>query len=421
MSHEFAIPGGRERGVALVDASNSALTYWIDTIGSNIAENRARDPRDKHLLAAMRAEMARRNGEAAPSTNGASPKPTASSNRRPAAQAKPAAPLAMRTVDKLAGSFADAHEASEALLEAASDYILVSPATHCGMLFDGTSVSITVVKIDTTMVSTKYGDKYPAGEVVPIQGGKVMLTAPALKKIQSAAGVDWDTEESGRLDDASDPHYCAYLAVGWVKNFDGTPRRISGEVDIDTREDRHGNPIGPAAVDIRTKAKTRHTKPGETNDGGDSQLLELRKFLVRQAQTKAKSRAIVDLIGTRSFTVEQLEKPFAVARLMLTGQTNDPVLKRLFAERMLDSMLGSSRALFGRTPSHVGRRPAQRPPPPMGSARSHADDEPEVIESYDDESEFGDDLDNDPEDDPPAFTRRRGGPPPNRRQDGVPY
>jgi hypothetical protein len=215
--------------------------------------------------------------------------------------------------------------------------------------------------VQLSFVSVNADEKI--GEVYPVGGGKLGLSAVTLSKIGAAASISWDPDKSGRLDDGSHPHYCHYRAVGRTRNFDGTVRVLTGEVEIDAREG------SPQIDEIQQKAAAREadrTYNGK-RDGGASQILELRKFLLRHAERKAKSRAIADLGMKRSYTKAELAKPFAVANLMFTGQTDDPELKRAFAHKIADSFLGASAALFGGAQAQQPRRElvARSAPPPL--------------------------------------------------------
>jgi hypothetical protein len=114
-------------------------------------------------------------------------------------------------------------------------------------------------------------------------------------------------------------------------------RTVTGEVEIDMRE---GSPQIEA---MKARAK----------DGAniESQIRDTRLFLLRHAETKAKLRAIADMGVKRSYTAQELSKPFAIARVMFTGKTQDPELRRMFASKIADSMLGGHRALYGGVPA----------------------------------------------------------------------
>jgi hypothetical protein len=364
MTQPITIPGGRNKGTPITEADDKDIAYWVTTKSAALGDGSSKYPdHDRKWLEAATAEQERRKKGGKP----AAPTPRADPNPAPrAAAGAPSSALATRTPDKLVGGFHNAIEVTAALEEAAKLYHLVSPATVCGALPEGCGVAISLVKVDPTLDSENV--KGP-GEVYPAGGGKVGLSATPLKKIGAAAGVDWDMRQSGRLDDGHDPHYCHYAAVGTVKNFDGSRRTISGEVEIDARD---GSPL---IDEIKTKAERRRKEhPDWNNDGGASQILELRKFLLRHAETKAKLRAIADMGVKRSYWPKELEKPFAVARLMWTGQTKDPELKRFFAEKQFDAMVGSASAMYANAAPPALPAPRGHAPPPVGSLRADLDD-----------------------------------------------
>lgn len=372
----FTIPGGKSKGTAIGDADDGSIKYWYDRIGKDLADNPDKPyaDRDRGWLAAARAELAKRGVVVDDAPAGAqraqqAPRPHAGSS----GAERPQAALARRPdVQVVAGSFHEAAEINAQLESAKSQYHLVSPATSCGSLPEGCEVALSLIKVDPNT------DKGGPGEVAPVGGGKLSLSGFVLKRIGAAAGISWDMNATGRLDDGSDPHYASYRAVGWVKNFDGSARCISGEVEIDMREG------SPQLVAMKARAK----------DGAniDSQIRDTRLFLLRHAETKAKLRAIADMGVKRSYTAAELSKPFCVARLMWTGRTNDPELKRVFAEKTADAMIGAASTMYGTQSAPVPRAPAAlqaasqppafagHPPPALGTSSRAWDDEPEFID-----------------------------------------
>lgn len=352
----FTIPFGKSKGTPLDQADAKDLQYCITSISKKLVDepDGPYATKNRAWLDAAQAETARRTGQqslgGSPAPRAARPAPAQNGGPKPSASA-----LATRGPDALAGSFSDVNAAGDALRSAAAQMHLVSPATHCGMLPEGCGIAISVVHVDPN------ADKDGPGEVYKV-GGKLGLSGTTLKKIGAAAAIDWDMGQSGRLDDGRDPHYCHYRAVGIVRNFDGSARTVSGEVEMDAREG------SPQLDEIRTKAKDRP-------DGGDSQILELRKFLLRHAETKAKLRAIADMGVKRAYTPAELQKPFAVARLMWTGQTKDPELRRIFATKQMDAMVGSAAALYGRREGGPAALPhhAAHAPPPIGAVPADPD------------------------------------------------
>ena len=379
MSAPLLLP---KKKIPLDQAEEKDLKYWVGRIAADLEENPNKQyaDRDRALLAGMRAELAKRReggGTAPAAARASSAAPsTALATTAPAASlAKPAAATTSISLDQVAGN---PQAVTARLKELSESYHLVSPATAVDALPPGFGVAISVVHVDPNP------DKKGPGDVVPISG-KLMLSANSLARVAAAAGIDWDPARSGRLDNGQDPRYCHFRAVGFVRNFDGSVRTLTGEVEVDAREG------SPQIEEIRTKAQKRAVEhPDDPNDGGASQILELRKFLLRHAERKAKNRAIVDMGVKRSYTSEEIKRPFAVARLMWTGQSDDPELKRTFAVMGAERMLGGTTALYGAQQTPALPTPAAHParalpqftghaPPPVGAV----DDDPSDYGGYD--------------------------------------
>ena len=131
-----------------------------------------------------------------------------------------------------------------------------------------------------------------------------------------------------------------YTAVGYVRNFDGTPREIFGTKEMDLRE-------GSAQVEALVERAQGQKADGTDRKDPKKQIREMRLHLLSHAETKAKLRAIRSLGIKSGYTEEELRKPFAVARVMWTGRTDDPELRRMFAEKTADAMLGGITSLYG--------------------------------------------------------------------------
>jgi hypothetical protein len=200
---------------------------------------------------------------------------------------------------------------TETLRRAMAQGHLVSPANSCPELPQGCAVAVSTVLVDV------------GRETYSVAGG-VALTKAALNRIAKAVGVSWDPRQSHRTDRGDVPNFASYKAVGHFRDFDGTWRTIEGEKQMDLTEGSE-------------RAKTM--KPGE--------LSEARKFVAEHAQTKAQLRAIRSLGIRSSYTKEELDKPFVCARLIFTGQSDDPETRKVFAEATAKAMLGGSEMLFG--------------------------------------------------------------------------
>jgi hypothetical protein len=319
MAQQFVIPGGKERGRSLSEASDSALDYWATRVGADVEANPEKPyaDRDRALLDAMVEEQTRRasGGGTAPLSPAA---PATTKQQSPPRQAaKPQAALATRPADSvIAGSLTNAAEVTARLASASQQYHLVSPATSCGMLPEGCAVAISLVHVDPN--PSQDGPK----EVYSVSG-RLAPSLVTLQRIASAAGISWVPEQCGRLDNGRDPHYCHFRAVGKVRMFDSSARTLTGEVEIDMREG------SPQLEGMTTKA-----------------IEQTRKFILRHAESKAKNRAVADMGVKRSYAPEELAKPFAVARLMWTGETSDPELRKEAFRMRAEAMGGATRALY---------------------------------------------------------------------------
>jgi hypothetical protein len=257
--------------------------------------------------------------------------------------------------------YKDAGSITQALQLASESAHLVSPATACDILPDGFSVSLctVLVDIDRETYPTLSKDDDESGGRNGDPNEKRALGKTALERIAMAAGVSWDPNRSGRLDNGRDPHYARYRAVGTVRQFDGQLITLVDEREIDLRE-------GCAQVAlIREKARMRALWQKKPNDGGAKQIQELRQHILSHAISKARLRAIRTL-GLRSwYTRKELGLPFVIAKIMATGQSDDPVLRREFGRMILGNALDSNRSLYGEPSAKAPQLTAYHDPPPI--------------------------------------------------------
>lgn len=280
----------------------------------------------------------------------------------------------------LVGSTNNASMLAQRLAIAAQHGHLVSPATAAADIPEGCSVVISQVMLDVK------NETYDVG-------GKRGLAKVALERIAAAAGISWDPAASGRLDDASDPYYCAWRAVGTVRHFDGTEVTIEGSKEMDLRP---GSAQLEALQDryvSKHAAWTRHKKGYEPKDP-TGQIREMRLHIMAHAESKARLRAIRSIGVRGAYDEAELSKPFVVARLMFTGRSEDPETQRAFSLMTAQAMLGGRRTLYGNAPAAPAALPAPRamralpaaaksvgsPPPPVGQSAWDEDDD--LPESY---------------------------------------
>lgn len=259
-----------------------------------------------------------------------------------------------------ASLFVTVDEANAELARAAANDHLIAPGNVVSHLPEGCAIAITRLSIDPygNEVYLISGDRQN-----PKDEDKVGINKFGLLRIAGAMGVTW--EASHRTDDGSHPHYCAWEAVAMYPGFDLQPQRVPGNVEIDTREDRRAR--GAAAQYIRAAAAQRKREhPEEPNDGGEAELLQLRKFLTRYAEGSAMERAIGNRGVRRAYWRFELRKVFAVARIEFTGRSEDPEARTQFRQMIGERFLSARSRLFGPVP-----RAASQPhaPPPVGHRR----------------------------------------------------
>lgn len=278
----------------------------------------------------------------------------------PASQALTAPAQPQDRYSALAGTFSKANGLTARLRWAEDNGHLVSPATTCGRLPEGCSVALSIVHLDANVDAHNVGF------------GKLGLLKHAVMKIAAAAGVSFDPHASGRVDDGSDPYYVHWKAIGAWRHLDGSVLPLVGDKEMDLRDD---------SAQVERIFANASTQPKAV-----TQLMEMRAFIMAHAQSKAELRAIRKGLGLRSYTAVELEKPFVVAKLMFTGQSDNPRIAEANAAAIRNSMLGGAQALFGPPAGSTVPTP-QLPmahnvsvgfghaPPPVGSTRPDFPDE----------------------------------------------
>ena len=274
-------------------------------------------------------------------------------------------------VEKLLGSFSSPSEATARLRRAAEVAHLITPARQVGMVPDGTAVSLSMVLVD------------PKRDTYVQANGEHALLKPTLDRICLAAGIDWDPHASGRIDDAKDALYFHFRYAGTIKQLDGREQTLLAHTEFDLR------PGSEARADLYArqlqKTRERIAKSGEravteveierrAREATEKQIRELVAHAMRLVDSKCKNAAIRSLGLRQTYTLQELDKPFVVARLAWTGRSNDPATQQLFNRMTAESFLGSRRRLYGTAPTEpdVIDVPASRarvttpeePPPP---------------------------------------------------------
>lgn len=276
------------------------------------------------------------------------------SSARSAENPEPRAPSALA---KVTGTFMQPAQVNERLQFAAEQLNLVSPATAVGALPEGCGIALNAVVVNTQHETYNVGTKSQP---------KLALSKSALDRVAASMGVSWIPEECVRVDDGSDPHYVHFRVAGKYRAFDGQVQTITANKEMDLRDG------SPAIVQIEAEVDKHNQNPqNKWKRDKVSQIRQLRSKILEHAETKAKLRAVRSLGVRGSYTPQELQKPFICARIMFTGQTQDPELKKLFAEKTADAFLAGTHTLYGgsHAPIHPSRQLAAEAhsPPPLGS------------------------------------------------------
>lgn len=230
-------------------------------------------------------------------------------------------------IERVQGTYRAAEDANDRMAWAMENAHLISPASSVGAMPEGVGLALTIVSVD------------PKNDTYSTDGGKLGLGKATLQKIAHAIGISWDPMRSGRIDDGSNPYYVRWKAVCTYRAFDGQQQTLCAEKELDLRDG------SPAASELKPRA-----------------LAQMRLHISAHAETKAQLRAIRSLGIKTSYTKEELKKPFVAARVLFTGQTDDPILKRAFAERTAAAFLGGNEMLYGTSPP-APPLPSLAPPP----------------------------------------------------------
>lgn len=199
----------------------------------------------------------------------------------------------------------------------------------------------------------------PANETYKIPGSdKRGIGKNALDRIAAAAGVRWIPSYCGRVDDGSDMNFVEYQVSGVVQQLDGTERTISAVKRIDLRASHNyagkvpteseTSDWGADAREIARQASSKTDRDGNPDPRDPwPQILAARQHILSLAESKAKNRAIRSLGVRTAYTVDDIKKGFAVARLQFTGRSDNPETQHEIEIMMAQRALTSSTMLYG--------------------------------------------------------------------------
>lgn len=195
-------------------------------------------------------------------------------------------------------------------------YNILTPIMTIDRLPQMARLSVRVVQADTREGA---GDAYHSG--VFMKSNERAPSKVLLDKIAAAAGLTWLPAGCGRTDDGTDPYVCEWRMTGEIVDFDGTRRRIVRTKRVDFRD---GSPqLAPM-------------KPG--------QIPQQRSVIVELAESKAANRVIRAALSLKQkYTVEELQRPFVIPRLVPDLDMSDPVVKQM----VVAQRLGAEQQLYG--------------------------------------------------------------------------
>lgn len=249
------------------------------------------------------------------------PGPVNGAGPRPEAAARPAQTPVAWAQDTISGSCATADEARTKLRSAAGRCHIVGGSSSI-VLPIGHDVIITVVPII-------FEETYQTSKPKPAKPGEVPqeerrgIGKSTLMQVAAAAGVQW--MQSFRLPPMGDPLFVRWKAVGGYRDLTGQFRLIEGDRDSDFRDNSP-----------QIAGKT----PGD--------IAGLRSNIMRSTATKAKLRAIREAFGIpASMTLSELQKPFVVARLVMTGNVADRQDRAVFINALVQQSTVSAGMLYG--------------------------------------------------------------------------
>lgn len=304
---------GEQTKVPVTELSDRDLAWWIENAKNNTMRDVATD------------ELARRaNGGARSVTSD----PVPDRQAQTVQLVKVGDGGLLKTVDDVIKKIAELQ---------GSCHLVNAPAIGCGIP-DGCAVAWSVVRVQERDTYKIKGD-----------ANKVGLGKDALNSIAIGMGVQWDPVLSRRLDDASNPHYCRYLAVGKMRDSDGTWITVFDEKENDLRDGSQ-----------------------QAKDMTENQLAQQRANIWSLTVTKARNRAIRGRGVKCAYQRNELAKPFVSLKLIFTGESSDPEIRRMKARAMLDS----SSALYG---GHAAP-PVFLKPPPVNTTGYSLDDEDGIPE-----------------------------------------
>jgi len=189
--------------------------------------------------------------------------------------------------------------------------------------------------------SVRFSTKPEDRECFVVDDG-LALSNIALRRLDKLAGLVW--KQTTILFDPKSPYVCEARAEALYQDLDGTWRNATASRIVNLTD---GSP--------------------ETARWSQARLFRARANISALAETLAKSKVRRELLSIRpSYKPEELEKPFAVLRLVPAIDFSSPDISMMIAQEFIKS----SSALFGSAPSVAAPSP--------GPVYSHHQEEPRI-------------------------------------------
>ena len=206
----------------------------------------------------------------------------------------------------------------------------------------------------TLSIEADVGDVYRHKDAYKGKPAQYIITGAGLQKLAVVAGVRWDPKETKVT--AISHRYAACAAVGCIRRIDGTSACYKAEADQD---------IDVAIDEIEESFKVKRNKWAEDKwfqklgvDGQDAYVNAAKqketnfrkKHKTKIAATDARSRVLRPLLMLKkTYTAEELSRPFVMARVILAPDYKDPTVRKL----MLAAAIQSQTNVFGSAPTRV--------------------------------------------------------------------
>lgn len=200
----------------------------------------------------------------------------------------------------------------------------------------------------TAVVDKLFVDSNPDHEDVYSAGNNILrLSGKTITKLGIIAGVIWNTDESGIVEKNNDG--CTYTAVGGIRRPDGnlvyTQTHYSlffDEIEEEIKEECYSE---GARSSFFSKKWNKNATPADFENYAASQarkrLRKKKMFSVQIAETGAKNRLIIQLLGLKSsYTKEELKKPFVAIKITFNYNSEDPQVKDAIIQSHFRTMGG---------------------------------------------------------------------------------